>query len=315
MSTNTGIEWTDATWNPIRGCSRVSEGCRHCYAEVVAARFSGPGQAYAGLARRTSKGEARWTGKIMFVEKHLNDPLRWRKPQRIFVNSMSDLFHERVTDEQLDRIYAVMTLATRHTFQVLTKRPGRMRDYILSKLVDRRDRSTAKMSQVLSDTALPLGLAWPLCPTWPPPNVLLGVSAEDQSTADERIPVLMATPAAYRFVSHEPLLGPILLRWPVDWVIVGGESGPNARSCDVQWIRDIVRQCRRSGLPVFVKQLGAEPGFKLEDEERRGNPMPSFHHSDGDLFIKKLDDSHGGDPAEWPEELRVREFPKEAATV
>lgn len=312
---STGIEWTDETWNPIRGCSRVSEGCRNCYAEVVAARFSGKGQAYEGLARRTANGKARWTGKIMFVEKHLHDPLHWREPRRVFVNSMSDLFHERVTDEQLDRIFAVMMLASRHTFQILTKRPERMRDYIFSKLPDHRDRSTAMLSKALSDTALANGLSWPLCPPWPPRNVMLGVSAEDQPTADERIPVLMATPAAFRFVSHEPLLGPIELRWPVDWVIVGGESGQNARPCDVQWIRNIVRQCRLGGIPPFVKQLGAEPAFRLADEERRGNMMPSYHHTDGDLFIKKLDDPKGGDPAQWPEELRIREFPRVEALV
>ena len=130
MSVNTGIEWTDSTWNPIRGCSLVSEGCRNCYAMGVAARFSGPGQAYEGLARRRSNGEPQWTGKVAVVEKHMLDPLRWRGSRRIFVNSMSDLFHENVTDETIDRVFAVMALAPWHTFQVLTKRPRRMRDYM-----------------------------------------------------------------------------------------------------------------------------------------------------------------------------------------
>jgi protein gp37 len=273
VSDKTGIQWTDATWNPIRGCSRVSEGCRNCYAEVVAARFSGPGQPYEGLARRTSTGGARWTGKIMFVEKHLEDPLRWKKPKRIFVNSMSDLFHEGVSDHQLDRIFAVMAKAQRHTFQVLTKRPERMLAY-----------SNARL----------LGL--------PLPNVWLGVSVEDQKAADERIPLLLETPAAVRFLSCEPLLGPVQFPLPcigsrfwgdLHWVIVGGESGHNARPCDVQWIRDIVNQCKAAGAAAFVKQLGAYPV--------------------SGSFAMALTDGHGGNPEEWSPGLRVREFPRVAA--
>jgi len=327
VSRETGIQWTDATWNPIRGCSRVSEGCRHCYAEVVAARFSGPGQPYEGLARRTSKGEARWTGKIMFVEKHLEDPLRWKKPARIFVNSMSDLFHEEVTDEQLDRIFAVMALADRHTFQVLTKRPERMLKYFS---YEYRWAMIEGASQALyakrtgEDPSMWLAVNGPL------PNVWLGVSVEHQEAANLRIPILADTPAAARFLSCEPLLGSIRLasffargvhpgeaKWrttpsPIAWVIVGGESGAHARPCNSQWIRDIVSQCRAQGVIPFVKQLGAKPGFTLEDEERRGNTMPSYHHYDAEvgLYIKKMDHDHGGDPAEWPEDLRVQEFPR-----
>lgn len=338
MSDKTGIQWTDATWNPIRGCSRVSAGCVHCYAEVVAARFSGPGQAYEGLARRTSKGEARWTGKIMFVAKHLLDPLRWKEPRRIFVNSMSDLFHRGVTDDELAAFFGVMAIAHHHTFQVLTKRPERMLEVAktltvadciagLGMLCEQRgvrlnyDRVNAHLKTYNH--------------VWPLRNVWLGVSVENQATADERIPLLLDTPTVIRFLSCEPLLGSIDLipflydevegttmpdfssprasNRALSWVIVGGESGRKARSCDVQWIRDIVEQCRGAGVAPFVKQLGAEPGFKLEDEERRGNFAPSFHHSDGELFIKKLNDSHGGDPAEWPEDLRVREFPTAVA--
>jgi protein gp37 len=297
MSDKTGIQWTDATWNPIRGCSRVSEGCRNCYAEVVAARFSNPGQPYEGLARRTSNGGARWTGKIMFVEKHLEDPLHWKRPRRIFVNSMSDLFHEGVTDAQLDRIFGVMAQAQRHTFQVLTKRPERMLAY-----------SNARL----------LGL--------PLPNVWLGVSVEDQKAADERIPLLFDTPAAVRFLSCEPLLGPVELsqQWrdylagwnvreqhhpncdgytcdagcpiaeqyqteKINWVIVGGESGANARPCDTRWVRSLVDQCAAAGVAAFVKQLGAYPIT--------------------DTFAMTLNDSHGGNPEEWAPFLRVREFP------
>ena len=122
MGTKTGISWTEATWNPVRGCDPVSPGCLNCYAATMAARFNGPGQPYEGLAIRKPGQDAKWTGKIMLVEKHLLDPLRWQKPRRVFVNSMSDLFHKDIPDEYIDRVFAVMALATRHTFQVLTCR-------------------------------------------------------------------------------------------------------------------------------------------------------------------------------------------------
>lgn len=359
MSAKTGIQWCDATWNPIRGCSRVSEGCRNCYAEVVAARFSGPGQAYEGLARHTSNGGARWTGKIMFVEAHLFDPIRWKKPARIFVDSMSDLFHEGVTDAQLDTIFAVMALADRHVFQVLTKRPARMREYVSG--ADLRARIAAQANAIMRsrqttrgfDHALSHRFLWREIETavtgewlnrlsgiaddqWPLPNVWLGVSVENQAAADERIPILFDTPAAVRFLSCEPLLSSVdLIPFLYDevegttmpdyssprssdrglsWVIIGGESGPNARSCDVNWIRDIVDLCKATGVRPFVKQLGSEPGIHAgEDEYDAGF---SFHHYDAvnKLHIKKLHDSHGGDWNEWPEDLRVREFPAESGS-
>lgn len=320
MSDKTGIQWTDATWNPIRGCSRVSEGCRNCYAETVAARFSGPGQAYEGLARRTSTGEARWTGKIMFVEKHLDDPLRWRTPKRIFVNSMSDLFHEGVTDEQLDMIFAVMAIARRHTFQILTKRPERMRDYLSSP--GRAGAIAAETGRGVSgDRYWPFIRPDELAARWPLPNVWLGVSVEDQDAADERIPLLLLTPAVIRFLSCEPLLGPIALipesvggypesvRWAdrgpdsprIDWVIVGGESGPKARRFDMGWARDLVAQCYVADVACFVKQMGSNPVDPWADTAAlvngRESVVPSFR------------DSHGGNPSEWPIELRVRDFP------
>lgn len=332
MSASTGIQWTDATWNPIRGCSRVSDGCRHCYAEVVAARFSGRGQPYEGLARRTSNGEARWTGKIMFVEKHLLDPIRWQEPKRIFVNSMSDLFHKGVTDQQLDTIFAVMVLASRHTFQVLTKRPERQREYI------RDPQRTMLVNLEIRRILASLGgnakrLDARCVDEWPPQNFWPGVSVENQKAADERIPILLDTPGSVRFLSCEPLLGPVNLQSAIrcprcedygelctcrsvfdglSWVIVGGESGSHARPCNVQWIRRIVDQCRAASVAVFVKQLGAKPGFTLDDEERRGNTMPSYHHFDSDagLYIKKMNEGHGSDPSEWPTELRVRDFPR-----
>lgn len=257
MGKTTGIEWTDSTWNPIRGCSRVSEGCRNCYAESVAARFSGPGQAYEGLAefrvigKDTSQEhtEPRWTGEVRLIESHLRDPLRWKEPRKIFVNSMSDLFHEKVSADWIGEIFRTMLLAKQHMFQILTKRPDRMRGWF-------RDYYSNQL---------------------PSKNVWLGVSIEDQETANERIPMLLMTPAAVRFVSYEPALGPVdftRIRHPdnpdipihslkcvvpkhLDWVICGGESGPRARPMHPEWARTVRDQCSAAGVPFFFKQWGA----------------------------------------------------------
>lgn len=314
----TKIAWTDATWNPIRGCSRVSEGCRNCYAEAMAARFSGPGLPYEGLA-----ADGRWTGKVRLVPKHLADPLRWRKPRRIFVNSMSDLFHEGLPDEYIDKVFAVMCIGNaspQHTFQILTKRPERMRAYMSDPKTPFRVHS-----QIVHDITVKGyypnegGCDWRATP-WPPPRVWLGVSVEDQRTADERIRLLTETPAALRFVSAEPLLGPIDLRidlssWArplmfggeivfhaLDWVIVGGESGPKARPCDVGWIRQIVKDCAATKVPVFVKQLGSAPAVSGAEADCR---HPTFK-----MLEFGLKDRKGGDPEEWPIDLRVRQFPE-----
>jgi protein gp37 len=261
---STNIEWADAVWNPIRGCTRVSEGCRHCYAERMAARHL-PGMDSpldgAAYAHMTESGP-QWTGKVELIEDKIMEPLSWRKPRRVFVNSMSDLFHERVEDEWIDRIFAVMALARHHTFMVLTKRPRRMRRWFES-----------------ITTECMLNAIWSLDTTagypggWPLPNVWLGVSVENQRAADGRIPDLLATPAALRFVSCEPLLGPVDLytwlplleieresRGPddryVDWVIVGGESGPGARPMHPDWARHIRDQCLKARVPFFFKQWG-----------------------------------------------------------
>lgn len=267
----TSIQWTDAVWNPIRGCSRVSPGCQNCYAERMAARFSadmwdGPQDAVAVM----TKAGPRWTGKVILVEDKLNDPLHWKQPRRVFVNSMSDLFHERVKTKWLIKIFEVMVCANRHTFQVLTKRPERM---------------LAFMSKY---------------PGYAVGNIWLGVSAENQETADERIPLLFQTPAAVRWVSAEPLLGPIDLRPylegyqkgkpALDWVVVGGESGPGARKCDVaRWLDPIVTACKEAGVSCFVKQMGANAWF-----------------GDGRLRFK---DPKGGDPTQWAEHHKVRQLP------
>lgn len=309
MADKSPIEWTDATWNPIRGCSRVSEGCRHCYAEGVAARFSGPGLPYEGLARRVALpgggSEARWTNEVAFAgDKVLLAPLHWRQPRRIFVNSMSDLFHENVPDEIIDRVFAVMALCPQHTFQILTKRPERMRSYfaetwqVAAKPAERfmdleipaqPARVEDRWHQVnlaidgltlgnklfdqnrfwTSEGALIHGITWPHGPL---ANVWLGVSVEDQATAEARIPDLLQTPAAVRFLSCEPLLGPINLSEVIHdplifnaitgmdqlihWVIVGGESGRGARPMHPAWARSLRDQCATAGVQFFFKQWG-----------------------------------------------------------
>lgn len=302
MSDRTSIEWTEATWNPLRGCSRVSEGCRHCYAEGIAARFSGPGRPYEGLARLVTrpdgKSEARWTGKVVLAPASvLQQPLRWGRPRLIFVNSMSDLFHEAVPDDWIDQAFAVMVAATCHTFQILTKRPERMRSYISSP--ETVDRVLMRAREL--DPAL-----WYL--DWPMRNVWLGTSIEDQPTADTRLPYLRRTPAAVRFVSAEPLLGQVdlfaALGIPVHeagihQIIVGGESGRDARAMHPAWARLLRDQCNAAGIAFFFKQWGEWAGADAFGDaaarplnfadaghlaERLG--VPFEHHSDGSTLIR-----------------------------
>ncbi len=463
MSSTSSIEWTDATWNPVRGCARVSPGCGGadgggCYAERMAHRFSGPGGPYEGLTRMTAHGP-RWTGKVRLVPELLDWPLSKRKPLKIFVNSMADLFHDDVPDEFIARVWQIMGAASWHTYQILTKRPERMRSWVVRwyageitephsvlpvpgypgysvtthgqvlgkradtssglsfdvgeqghrrvtmhrdsspksgerELVHRlvleafarparageqachrngdpgdnrlsnlywgtqesnwrdrishgRGRAYAKLTaadvakirsrcasgepaaSVASDFAvsdtqirnIASGRQWSTPagerPSGPPTRVILdsvwlGVSVEDQERADERIPLLLQTPAAVRFISAEPLLGGLDLtpwvhafnadhdgrgccetpRGLLHWVIVGGESGPGARECRVDWIRSILAQCHAAGVPAFCKQLGSKPTMSASDwthnRERGGK---------------------GDDPEQWPPDLRVQEFP------
>jgi protein gp37 len=308
----TPIEWTEETWNPTRGCSRVSEGCRNCYAEKQALRFSANGQPFQGFTTKVN-GHAAWTGRVELIEKRLEEPLHWKRPRRVFVNSMSDLFHESLPDAAIDRVVAVMARCPQHTFQILTKRPDRMRAYITAGFGFYARR---RVQDVLKPVYW--RLADRLIYNWPLPNVWLGVSVEDQATADSRIPVLLKTPSAVRFVSYEPALGlidfrniregtidalsgsdfdqitsPPLRRTsdkrrnlpPLDWVIVGGESGPGARPFDIEWARSVINQCRLYGVACFVKQIGACSG------------VVTAHHK-------------GGNPDEWPPDLRVREYPQ-----
>ncbi|EEO27691.1 DUF5131 family protein [Oxalobacter paraformigenes] len=229
MAKKSHINWTDGTWNIITGCTPISPGCANCYASQLAGTRLKHHPSRAGLTKEVN-GRHVWTGEVRFNREWLSQPLQWEKPQKIFVCAHGDLFHENVSDEWLNDIFEVMAYAQQHTFQILTKRPDRMSGY-------------------LSD--LPMIL----------PNVWIGVTVENQTTADERIPVLLDIPAAKRFLSIEPLLGPVIISlWKlsegIDWVICGGESGPNARPMHPDWVRSLRDQCAIAGVPFFFKQWG-----------------------------------------------------------
>jgi protein gp37 len=289
MAEHSAISWTDATWNCLAGCTRVSAGCDLCYAAELAAKRLKNHPTYRGLATVTRSGRAAFTGLVRYIPGKLAEPLRWQTGRRIFVNSMSNLFHEAVPEVVIDRVFTVMALAPRHTFQILTKRAARMKAYCESLTVDRlaacskldaegrpeleggRNLRYWARTPRFHDGPLPLG------------NVWLGVSVEDQGSTDERIPLLLGTPAAVRFISAEPLLGRINLgkffdrcsyycdhdeeggghrpERTLDWVIVGGESGAKHRPMEVTWANEIMVDCHAAGVPLFVKQdSGAKPG-------------------------------------------------------
>lgn len=410
----TPIEWTatynaDGTvtkgrvWNPVTGCHKVSPGCKNCYAAGMAKRlwahqypptFGGASihkypathgeQLIAEGLTRPRKFEDVWMHPDRLMQ-----PFSWKKPCKVFVNSMSDLFEEAVPFEFIDKVFAVMALNPHITFQVLTKRAERMREYFKDNAPLQTERAIGETSKLAS--ACKLGVwTWP---GWPLPNVWIGVSAENQKYADERIPHLLQTPAAIRFVSAEPLLGPIdfgmstatckcCKRWSSRWVkvhrevrpqfpcnlmegadkvvarpgihraesnqhgalsvngmglvpadftalpkldliIFGGESGGSARPCEVEWIADGIRQCRAAGVAAFNKQLGTFPtvrngstyhdprlwaahvGFNCDRRAPKDwrEPWP---------YRPTLKNKKGGDPSEWPSDLRIREFPKVA---
>lgn len=293
MSDNSAINWCDATWNPILGCERVSPGCDQCYA-ISQARIRAVNPhpqvaaAFAGLTTRTEHG-LDWTGRVNLLPERLEQPLRWRKPRKIFVNSLADLFHDEVPDEFIARVFAMMAVADWHIFQMLTKRHGRMRSLLTSEsfrsLYEAAcDRLTADLRWESPKWADHLD-SRPLAP-WPLPNLWLGVSAEDQHWAAIRVHALLATPAAVRWVSAEPLLGPVDLRnlrvrpntfidalcgdvktgggeiyaacpGSVSWVVAGGESGPRARPMSPLWARSLRDQCASASVPFWFKQRGA----------------------------------------------------------
>lgn len=331
MGDKTGIQWTDASCTPIRArrietgkigwhCEHVSTGCEFCYAEDLNNRFGN---------MLPFKPGHRKDVELFLDETILTAPLRWKRPRMVFMCSMTDMFADFVKDDWLNQICAMMALAKQHTFQVLTKRPERMQAFMANPL--RRNEvelAAEKLRPGIGAMAPKHTLAWPL------PNLWLGTSTERQEEADERIPHLLRTPAAVRFVSAEPLLGPIDLRdfmWPVhgawpakyrsleeaqrageiitysrqalvhadrvflDWVIVGGESGRHARACDLGWIYDIVTQCRIAKTRVFVKQLGSAP--------------ETCAYGTSDFQPYPTRDKKGGNITEFPPDLQVREWP------
>jgi protein gp37 len=296
MGTSTKIPWTDATWNPVTGCTPISRGCDHCYARRMARRLAGR----AGYPE--GDGFA-----VTLHDDRLDEPLNWRTPRRVFVCSMGDLFHEDVPDRVIEDIFGVMALTPHLTYQVLTKRPVRMAEWIrthshgecVAGVVDRLA-DFGQHPHRFSRQVEQIDAGWP----WPLPNVWLGVTAEDQERADERIPLLLQTPARVRFVSCEPLLGPVnLQRWlrlyghdgppccterlgwhrlgehktakpDLDWVIAGGESGSGARPMHPDWARSLRDQCAAAEVPFFFKQWGEW----LPDSEAHARGLANGHH-------------------------------------
>lgn len=284
MGDNSGIQWTDATWNPMTGCTKVSPECANCYIDTT--------PPFRMRGRKFVKGHI----PIEIHEDRLDQPIRWTRPRMIFVNSLSDLFHEHIPDAFIDRVFTTIMKAPQHRFQILTKRHLRMQAYM-----------KARREMI----ALALGKDDIL---YPPTNAILGVSAGNQTMIRTRLPALLDTLAHQRFISIEPLLGdinigPYLTCGGIHWVIVGGESvprGKQARMCRLDVIRKIVADCRAAGVPVFVKQLGA-------NAVERVMYGPATFEADQPVHFDRLRLRHskGGDWNEWPEDLRVREFPAE----
>jgi protein gp37 len=337
---STEIEWTQEVWNFLRGCSRDNAECDRCYAMFVSRR--GLLAIDAGLTKLRPKDSKRpgvdWTGKIAVMTERLGLPLRWKKPRKVFVNSMSDLFHPGVPFEVIAAAFGVMAATPRHTYQVLTKRPERAAEFFAwlgTVTMDEMHAGTTKHGvHTLRtdgdgyDLALRAWYALRGSFPWPLPNVHLGVSAGRQETAEEKVPALLRLPAAVRWVSAEPLLGEVdftklaladglvlnalrgVTTHPphgsitvgprLDWIVPGGESGSRPRWCDLAWIRRIVKQGAIAGVPVFVKQLGGNPIFYPGNEETGYEGVPQ---------LVEINDAKGGHIDEWPEDLRVRQWP------
>jgi protein gp37 len=349
MGAKTSIEWTDggSTWNPIRArnretdkvgwfCVHESDGCKFCYAEAINRRLG---------TRVDYKAQNLDRVYLFLDEEVLMQPLRWKRPRKIFPNSMTDWMADFVPDEWIDKMMAVMALCPHHTFLPLTKRAERMRDYCKS--LGRHhteDRVSLALKAMAKRGEIPVDSAcWYTLGNngWNFQNVWLGVSVEDQRRADERIPLLLDTPAAVRWISAEPLLEAIdieqylrcrgcgytaadrrlhgdhhLCKSPsatLDWVVIGGESGTGARPFNIEWARSIIAQCKAAGVPVFMKQLGSVPilgesdiGLGWPDGTRFGNPRQEKVLNGRCILLR---DRKGGDISEWHPDLRVREFP------
>jgi protein gp37 len=278
------ILWTDATWNPVVGCSHVSAGCQNCYAErqaVRLARMHAPALEKYRLVVRDNQ----WSGAACADAAALTKPLTWRRPRRIFVCSMGDLFHHGVSRCTINTLFAIMALAPQHTYQVLTKRPSRAYQYLSDphareRVIMRAGQIAWTQWHITADTkALRDAIQWPM------PHVWLGVSAENQLLARERITTLLHCPAALRWVSVEPMLGPVnLAPWlpsvetlgpSLDWVVCGGESGPHARPLHPDWVRRLRDDCKRAAVPFLLKQWGEWIAY-----EEQGQP-PLLHSQNG----------------------------------
>lgn len=365
MSGNTNIEWTGKTWNPIRArlksdsfgstkavpagkwgyhCEKISPGCKNCYAEAMNGRTLpawGTGLDYAVPNRNVVE--------IYLDPVELEKPLRWKKPTKIFPCSMTDWCADFVTNEMRDKMLAVAALTPRHTYQFLTKRAAAMKQYFETIPFGGHDGAhecrqyRIVLAMCEQKRQLEIGNATPAVTTlgmmrWPLGNVHLGVSVEDQQRADERIPHLLATPAAVRWVSYEPAFGPVdFSDWlpiltiggvemerSLDWIVVGGESGRGARPFDISWARQTIEQCKEAEVPVFMKQLGAKPWDSASSDidhlfEHCGHACEYCTECPSNEGQREraehpqlicLKDRKGGDPSEWPENLRVREMPE-----
>ena len=348
MSDKTDIAWTESTWNPVTGCTKVSAGCKNCYAERDWARLAANPKAADYFGRPFTD--------VKTHPHRMDQPLRWRRPRRIFVNSMSDLFHESVPDAVIDEVFAVMLLAPHHTFQVLTKRPGRMVAYFQAKDLYQRVLAAANGMRKAHPKAGLDNIPIDNPASRFAPHIWWGVSVEDQESALARIPLLLSIPVAVHWVSAEPLLGPLdLTPWlhsdhdigariladirahtnreavsleaplhlftdegtpsvvsgtsggtqrapfaKIDWVVVGGESGPRVRVFCADWARTLIKDCRAANVPVFIKQMGA---FWSKRHTR---------FNDGSFPVRPTHRA-GADPQEWPADLQVREYPDKQA--
>ncbi|MFD9004465.1 DUF5131 family protein [Streptomyces sp. NPDC059582] len=304
----TSIQWTEQTWNPTTGCDRISPGCRNCYALTMAKRLKGMGQ-----AKYQNDGDSRTSGPGFALTVHtdvLTEPLRWKKPRKVFVNSMSDLFHARVPREFLARVFAVMAATPQHTYQILTKRPERAARILTDLCICGRGcvpghhfRSEMEWAATPHSPTYVPGLKHGIYhrSAWPLPNVWIGTSIESAQYV-RRANALRQTPAAVRFISAEPLLGSLndLSLTAIDWLIIGGESGPGARPLEPWWIADLIHQARQTGAAPFVKQMGSVWARNT--------------FADG-KSVAAWGDTKGGHPAYWPAPLRVREYPTAPAAA
>jgi protein gp37 len=336
MAERTEINYLDSAWNVVTGCTPVSAGCAHCYARRIHDRRHKAYLAGKGMPKQYATP----FGTVQCLEDRLDQPLRWRRPRRIGVCFTGDLFHEQVPDEFIDKVFAIVAMSgMEHRFFALTKRAERMHAYFTA---SNRPASidAAALRLLLANPAIANACDGHVCfvqphllgglKYWPIENLWLGVSCEDQATADSRIPILLQTPAARRWVSYEPALAAVDFTSihdaeydvpfdalhgfcersvKIDWLVTGGQSGPGARPCDVAWIRRVVEQCKAADCPVWVKQLGAQPYEEVErvEVDEDGLYGPEVTRYDEPQYLN-LRSRSGSDPSEWPADLRVREI-------